>query len=511
MTAAQPPRLLAIGLDAADGPLALRWARDGRLAVLGSLLRDGAVVRLRSRGDLFPESLWPTVVTGLSLGSHGIYNWRVVTRGQHSLKWVPNAPGDPVWRILRQHDGSRRAVLVDIPYAKPAEDNGVTELIGWGQRGATRHTSWPPDLIAAVRRRHGRYPGWAHVHFHRRAPAQRRLLRTLERMARIRTSVIEELLRERPWELCIACYSEAHDGGHEFHRYLDPSSWGHGRRRARGVEDGLLRVYRALDTGVGNLIEAAGEGANVLVFSGMGMRTCTSGERLLKRVLVGLGYQVPARRQPAGLRPLVALRSRLPWSIRHLLHLRLSQPSREALMERLWLEGTDWNATRAYAEEEPGVGFVHLNVRGRDPDGTVEPGADYRALCAEITAELLSLREAESGAPAVVEVLHRDQLVIGANAEALPDLVVRFSQQRMIGAVRHPRLGLVREDVHDTPYSEHTGEGFLVGAGPGIRLGADLDADLEDLAPTMLALLEVPVPAEVEGAPLVGMLTAAAH
>jgi len=424
---------------------------------------------------------------------------------------VANAPGVPIWRRLREHDGGRRAVLVDIPYTTPVEDGGVTELIGWGQRGATRQTSWPPDLIEAVWRRHGRYPSWTHVHFHRRASAQRRLLPTLERMARVRTRIVEELLREHPWALCIACYSEPHDGGHEFHRYLDSSGWGYGRRRARGMEDGLLRLYRCVDTAVGKLIEAAGDGTNVLVFSGMGMRECTSGERLLKRVLVGLGYQVPAPRRPAGLRPLVALRARLPWSIRHLLHLRLSQPSREALMERLWLESTDWSATRAYAEEEPGVGFVHLNVRGRDPDGTVEPGADYRALCDEITAELLSLREAESGAPAVAEVLHRDQLVSGPNAEALPDLVVRFAQQRLIAAVRHPRLGLVREDVRDTPYSEHTGEGFLVGAGPGIRAEADLDADLEDLAPTMLALLEVPVPPELDGAPVAGMLNTAAR
>jgi predicted AlkP superfamily phosphohydrolase/phosphomutase len=503
------PRLLALGLDAADRRLVLEWARDGRLPVMGGLMREGAAVRLRSRGDLLPEALWPTVVTGMSAGAHGVYNWRVVPRGEHSLRWVSTAPGRTIWRLLReQHDG-RRAVLVDVPYTAPLEDSGVTELIGWGQRGAQRQTSWPPDLMEAVRRRHGRYPSWTHVHFHRRATAQRRLLRTLERMTRVRTRVIEELLQQRRWDLCMACYSEPHNGGHEFHRYLDPAGWGHRRRRARGVEDGLLRLYRALDTSVGRLIAAAGHRTNVLVFSGMGMRTCTSGERLLKRALIGLGYQVPASRTSGGLRPLAVLRSWLPWSLRHLLHLRLSQPTREALMERLWLDGTDWRASRAYAEEEPGVGFVHLNVRGRDRDGRVEPGAEYRALCAEIATELLALREAESGAPAVAEVLHRDQLVRGSNADALPDLIVRFSQERLIAAVRHPRLGVVSEDVRDTPYSEHTGEGFLLGAGPGVRQGAEFDGDLEDLAPTILSLLDVPVPGEMDGQPLVGMLTAA--
>ena len=492
-----PARLLAIGLDAADAPLLLGWAREGRLPVLGGLLRSGAEVRLRSHGDLFPESLWPTISTGKSLGSHGIYNWRVVPHGHYSLDWVRQADGEPIWRMLaREHLSS---LLVDIPYAAPLGHERVTELIGWGQRGSAIVASWPPGLMEEVRARHGRYPTWSHLHFHRRAFGQRRLLQTLVRMAGVRTRLIAELLRERPWSFSMVCYSEPHNAGHEFHRYLEPGTWGHERRRARGMENGLLRVYQTLDAGVGDLIAAAGDPLDVLVFSGMGFRSCTSGARLLERVLVGLGYQVPATERPARARPLGALRSALPWSIRRHLHLRLSQSAREALMARLWVEATDWSRTRAYAEAEPGVGFVHLNVRGRDSEGIVEPGPEYEALCDEVASELLSLREVESGEPAVVEVL-RPRL------EPLPDLVVRLSQERLLAAVRHPRLGVVREDVADVPYSEHTGEGFLMAAGPGIRPGATLEADLESLAPTMLALMGVTVPDDFDGEPLSDLL-----
>ncbi len=475
--------------------------------MLGGLLREGAAVRLRSPGDLFPESLWSTIATGRSLGSHGTYNWRIIPRGEYSLKWAPNGVGTPIWRVMREHGGDDGAVLVDIPYTEPLEDDGVTELIGWGQRGSSLETSWPPALLEQVRRRHGRYPQWVHVHFHRRPVSQRRLLRTLEQMAAARTRLIAELMGERPWSLCMACYAEPHDGGHEFHRYLDGGGWGHGRRRANGLEDGLMRLYRAVDAGVGELITAVSQPVNVLVFSGMGMRPNTVGERLLPRILVGLGYQVPAAGQSATSRALGRLRGRLPWSIRHLLHLRLSQPAREAMMERLWLDATDWSRSRAYAAEEPGVGYVHLNVRGREPCGIVEPGGEYRALCEEIAAELYSLREVDSGERAVEEVVHRSDLVSGPEAESLPDLIVRFSQERLIAAVRHPRLGVVREDVRNMPYAEHSDEGFLVAAGPDIRPGAELEADVEDLAPTILSLLRVPIPAAADGKPMRELLT----
>jgi predicted AlkP superfamily phosphohydrolase/phosphomutase len=499
-------RVLALGLDAADRALVLDWARQGRLPVMNGLLREGSAVRLRSNGDLFPESIWPTITTGRSLGSHGVYNWRVVPPRQYALRWVRDGGGVPVWRTLRQQGEDLRALLVDIPYTVPLEDDGVTELIGWGQRGSALETSWPPGLMEAVRRRHGRYPAWTHVHFHRGAVGQRRLLRTLIRMAAVRTRVIAELMDERPWTFCMACYPEPHDGGHELYRYLDRNGWGYDRRRARGMEDGLLRLYRAVDTEVGKVVTAAGDDVNVLVFSGMGTRTNTSGHLLVRQLLVGLGYEVPAASQSAPSGPLGVLRARVPWSIRHFLHLRLSQQAREALMERFWLQATDWSRTRAYAEEEPGVGLVHLNVRGRDPEGIVAPGSEYRALCDEIAAELHALREAESGTPAVTEVLHRDEVVSGPRTEALPDLIVRFSQERLLGAVRHPRLGVIREQVRDAPYTEHSAEGFLLAAGPGIRQGAALEADLEDLAPTMLALMGVPVPAGIDGEPLGALL-----
>ena len=263
-------------------------------------------------------------------------------------------------------------------------------------------------------------------------------------------------------------YSEPHNAGHEFHRYRDPCGWAHERRRARGMEGRTAPLYQALDAGVGDLIAAAGDPLDVLVFSGMGMRRCTSEERLLER---GPGRaRVPGPPPPGGRTGRGrSARSAALYPGPFVTTRTYGYPSPPA--RRSWRGSGSGRPTgagpRAYAEAEPGVGYVHLNVRGRDPEGIVAPGPEYQALCDEVANELPSLREVESGEPAVVEVLR-------PGVEALPDLVVRFSQERLLAAVRHPRLGVVREDVADTPYSEHTGEGFLVAAGPGIRPRGDL-------------------------------------
>ena len=47
-------------------------------------------------------------------------------------------------------------------------------------------------------------------------------------------------------------------------------------------------------------------------------------------------------------------------------------------------ENVDWSRTRAYAM---GLGQIFLNVRGREGQGIVDPGDEYRRLADELVGE----------------------------------------------------------------------------------------------------------------------------
>jgi predicted AlkP superfamily phosphohydrolase/phosphomutase len=152
------------------------------------------------------------------------------------------------------------------------------------------------------------------------------------------------------------------------------------------------------------------------------------------------------------------------------------------------------------AESEHGHGWVRINLRGREPQGMVEPGAEYEALCEEIADELRLLTDDSSGTPAVAEVVRPAQLLEGPHVDELPDLLVRWTSSAFLRAVRHPQVGLIEEDLRDVPRTEHSGEGFLVASGPRIRRGATAEAaEIADLAPTLLYLLGAPVPEAMDG------------
>ena len=393
----------------------------------------------------------------------------------------------------------RRALLFDIPYARALGDERVTQLNGWGLRGEMDPEVSPPGLLEDAVARHGEYPRWLSEDFDRSLRSERRYLRELLRMVDARTGLLKQMLADHDWDLALVAYWEAHNAAHMFHRYSDPSHIHHDPARRDEFGDALLQVYRRLDLGLGELLSGLPADTEVVVFSQYGLRSCSNGREIVPRLFEKLGYTVP-RTAPPLARAANAARSLFPWSIRRHVNARLSYEAKMRIAGRMFADSIDWDRTRAVVESEFGHAWIRLNLRGREPNGTVEGGSEYEALCDEIAHELLSVVEVESGEPAIVEVVRTRELVDGPNVHELPDLVARFRNDRMVAAVRHPRVGLIEEDLRDMPKTEHTGEGFLIAAGPQIRSGGRVEGgDILDVAPTLLHLLGLPAPEEMDG------------
>src|SRR5262249_52496305 len=113
----------------------------------------------------------------------------------------------------------------------------------------------------------------------------------------------------------------------------------------------------------------------------------------------------------------------------------------------------------------------------------------------------------ETGQPLVEHVYERDELYHGPNAALAPDLTVVLTdwRYRTIGLhdfttnkVISPAFG---------PTGDHRLEGVLIAAGPAFRPNAaPRDAVLLDIAPTVLHLLGVPVPDDMDGRVLTELL-----
>jgi predicted AlkP superfamily phosphohydrolase/phosphomutase len=178
----------------------------------------------------------------------------------------------------------------------------------------------------------------------------------------------------------------------------------------------------------------------------------------------------------------------------------------DRLSESLFLSRRhiDWSRTRAYAQGN--FGQIFLNLKGRQPQGCVDP-EEARPLVEELKAALGTIPHPETGDPLVEHVYERDELYAGPQAHLAPDLTVVLTdwRYRTIGlhdfttrSVISPAFG---------PTGDHRMEGVLVASGPVFRTGsAPRHPELLDIAPTVLHLLGIPVPADMDGRVLTEIL-----
>ncbi len=144
-------------------------------------------------------------------------------------------------------------------------------------------------------------------------------------------------------------------------------------------------------------------------------------------------------------------------------------------------------------------GGVSINLKGREPEGIVDPSAYDRAR-EEVRDALLAFEDPELGSP-VREVLRSEDVFRGRFATEAPDLIAIPNE---FWVFDHTSRAATRLEY---PTGDHRRDGVIAAAGDGV---AHVDVgvrDLADIAPTALAWCGAPAPTDLDGSviePLLG-------
>jgi len=256
---------------------------------------------------------------------------------------------------------------------------------------------------------------------------------------------------------------------HMLWRFREPE---HPANRGRPPDSSLSQAieetYRRGDSVVGQALEFADDKTLVIVLSDHGFGSFQRGVHLNKWLFD---------------KGLLALRSGL-------------EPGPDA---GDLLRAVDWEQTRAYGV---GLSGLYLNLQGREGQGTVKP-EEAEALKETIARELGGLEDPERGVVAIRSVNSREQLYTGPYASEAPDLVVncspgyRISWGSSLGGV--PAGGHFEDNTRKWA-GDHIIDPDLV---PGVLLMnrpfRGERTRMVDLAPTILAALDVPPGPALEG------------
>jgi len=506
--------LLVIGLDGATLDLVRPWAAEGRLPVLRGLMQRGTWGRLRSTVPPATFPAWTSLVTGVNPGRHGIFDFSARVPGTYRVRFVNGSHRRAPALWTRFSAAGRRVAVLTVPATYPPEPVAGVMVSGFDSPLATAIDGsfvHPRALYGEIQGLVGRLPfadfqevdtgpGW-------HADALARLLDGIER----RTTLARTLLVRERWDAFMVVFGESDTVAHHFWRFHDRRS---PRHAPSPFGDAVRHVYEALDAAIGALLAAAPPDATVAVVSdhgsgGAGDRVVHLNRRFAECGLLAFTRRTPAARLAGAARG-IALRA-LPH--RWLGGLVRRLPAAASRLESAHrLGGIDWRRTTAYSEELDYHPSVWLNLRGREPEGTVD-AADYHTMRDDVARGLLEWRD-DAGRGVVRRVWRREELYRGPFVASAPDLLVELARTDGYTAscLRSggPGPALRRLAPHEYGSGKGSGmngshrrHGLVVLAGRDVRAAGEIPAvEILDVVPTLLALGGLAVPEELDGRPI---------
>ncbi|MCS6862565.1 MAG: alkaline phosphatase family protein, partial [Abditibacteriales bacterium] len=407
--------------------------------------------------------------------------------------------------------------------------NGVM-ICGFESPGAggavDENAVYPPELLAELHQQLGGYRASAQI---KKEVEQNNLTRALDKILdtiESKARVALYLFEKEDWDCFMVLFGESDLTGHYFWRYHDPRSPRYDPAAPDQWKNALRTVYEKLDEVLGRFIARLAPHASLVIMSDHGFGGTGNKVLHINRWLEQEGFLAFRRRgvmqrvQTAALNAAkIAALTFLPAWVRRELLRRRSKELVNRAESFLRFGDIAWARTQAYAEENPYHPAIWLNVKGREPQGVVEPGEEYEQVRSQLIERLRAWRDPQSGAPIVEAAWRREEVYHGDCVERAPDLIVKWALDGGYNyAYRPSRQGklpvetLSAAELNGVGFrnknGNHRDDGILIMAGAAVRKGETLtSANIVDLAPTILHLLDVPIPDDMDGRVLTEALT----
>jgi predicted AlkP superfamily phosphohydrolase/phosphomutase len=164
-----------------------------------------------------------------------------------------------------------------------------------------------------------------------------------------------------------------------------------------------------------------------------------------------------------------------------------------------WFAEVDWSRTRAYGL---GLAGMYINLRGRESQGIVEPGAEADALMAELRKRLTGLRDEEMGAVAIEEMYPAREVYHGPYVSGAPDFIIGYAENYRVSwdAATGKVNDVIFEDNTKAWSADHCINPRRV---PGVLFSSQPvpveKPDIMDIAPSVLEMFGIAPPSFMDG------------
>lgn len=518
-------RILLIGLDGATFDLAKPWMKQGLLPTMNRLVQLGTHGELESTIPPSSYVAWTSLYTGKNPGKHGILAFTRQKKNSYEVELLSgkNCRAQSLWKILTEK--GKHVIVLNVPMTYPPEPVNGLLVGGMDSPGIKSNFTYPeklrdeilsiaPDYVVNLRLR-GSLD---------RDSKREAALEKLISLAEARAKIAHELMDRYPWDFAIVKFDATDQVQHYYWKYMDP---GHPQFDPKGNKrfgDAILRVYQKMDEIMKSFVEKIDDDTTVVVMSDHGFGFHSGKVIYINEWLKRIGLLTPKgsehRRGLLDSSNVYSFSKALVKYVALASKSVLSYKGKDAI-QRLFpnlipnvtsyiqYAGIDWSKTKAYGAEHAGI---RINVKGREPQGIVEPGKEYEALRNFIIAEAQKLKDPEAGDRIIEKIYNKEDIYQGDWIDETRDLILITKDnacsinKKVFKDNNKPLVATKRRSGEVN--GKHRMNGMLILHGKNVNKGLEIhDSKIIDVAPTILHLLGLPVPDDMDGRVLTAALT----
>lgn len=492
-------KLVIVGLDGATLNIIKPFIQTGRLKTFKRIIDRGVSGELASTRPPLTCPAWPSFMTGKNPGKYGVGDF--ILEGEEGERVVSfrDIDAEPFWDTAGRE--GRKSIIVNVPITYPPRI-GKGFLIS-GMMTPPNHRFWSDDTVMqAIERSVGNYIMDLDIFTLVSLNTANSLNKLIEMMQnQFRTAL--HLRDHYPFDLFTIVFRTPDI---VCHRLWD--------RR-----DVILRVYEMID---GFLEVFLGDDCNLLIMSDHGFSGFPKGVRI-NQYLEDLGVVVKKKaaskygfsrgsvdieKRRFGTRgEWVHRMARVPMDT--LLRLGVTRNTIAEILARMGLYDQARNRfprvlkrmvpQSIFTVDRPNSkAYLHSRrTRSIKVNRDFFPTSpEYEAFREFLRDRLMALKDDETGERVIANVFTREEIYRGDYVDRLPDLYVEPREDYLL--VEDFGQGIVYEFIR--PRSTHDPRGVFIAYGPDIAECREIEeAEIIDLAPTALHLLDVAIPADLDG------------
>jgi predicted AlkP superfamily phosphohydrolase/phosphomutase len=507
-------KIVVIGLDGATLDLIKPWLEKSKLPNLARLARNGVYGNLITEFPPTTPVAWASFITGKNPGKHGIFDFGV--RIKKDYKWVIAnrnlIHGNSLWKILSLN--GKKVGIIGVPMTYPPEKvNGF--IIPGFLTPSHKILTYPSDLVEDLEKHIDNFSSMFEYPKYIEG-AEDSFLRKWYHIMEIKAQTTFYLLDNYDCDFFMTYFLIIDQIQHFFWKYIDPQHPAFDLKKAEKYGNEVFKVYQRVDKLIGEILtKINGENVITIVMSDHGfgpvykdvfinwyleklgfLKLKSDYDRkgnLINRCLLKVGLtqeKFVNFLKKSGLSKLVEI---MPYNIAVKFYwgLPCSRPS---------LHDIDYSRTKAFSAGY--CGQIFINFSQNESYKLLHSKETYEKFRVYLIDTLYKLKDPETNERIVDKVFKREELYRGSQVKYAADLL--FTMKNMTYITRGTFEFSTDKALVGKPSNMESGwhrmNGILFIKGDYIKKGKTIEnAKIVDIAPTILHIMGIPIPSDMDG------------